>query len=358
MTYVTGLRLTIAAAFVLCLLASPPSKADTAELTLHETGSSLLYPLFERWIPAYAAANPGATILAEASNSGTGIEQVIAGRVEIGASDAYMPDEQAWHNREIMNIPLAIAAQTVNYNIPELKDGALQLDGPTLAGIYMGSIRDWDAPEIAALNPGLRLPHQAIIPIRRADRSDDSFIFTQFLDFSTAAWENTVGYGTDVPWPFVPAERSTTGNAGMLETVAATPYSIAYIGISFHDDITKAGLGTAMLKNQAGRFLLPTAKTVSAATSGFATPADERLSLVYAPGEDSYPLINYEYVVVSARQADAATATAIKQFLLWSIALGGGSASTYLDPVGFIPLPDFIRALSEKQIARIGANSR
>jgi phosphate transport system substrate-binding protein len=343
-----------AAALALGLLALPAA-ADTAAPTLRETGSTLLYPLFQRWIPAYAASEPGAAIVAEATNSGAGIDQVVAGHADIGASDAYMSDEEAAEHRQIMNIPLAIAAQTVNYNVPELKNGALQLDGPTLAGIYAGTFRSWDAPEIAALNPKLSLPHQAIIPIRRSDPSGDTFVFTQFLDFSTTAWHNHMGYGIVVAWPTVPGELTATGNADMLKTLAATPYSLAYLGVSFHDDVTAAGLGTALLENQAGKFLLPTTETVTAAASELdpRTPPDERLSLVYAPGENSYPLINYEYAVVSARQSDPATAAALRRFLLWSVALTGGSAPTHLDAVHFIPLPDFIRALSEKQIARI-----
>jgi phosphate transport system substrate-binding protein len=334
-------------------LLAPPALA--ADPTLREAGSTLLYPLFQRWVPDYAAANPGITITTDATGSGDGIVQAIAGHVQIGASDAYMSDEQAEHNREIVNVPLAIAAQTVNYNVPGLNGAWLKLDGPTLAGIYTGRVQSWDAPEIVALNPGVKLPHETIIPVRRADASGDTFVFTQFLDFSTQTWETAIGYGTSVAWPAVPGEQTATGNAGMVKTVVATPYSIAYVGISFRDDIAKAGLGTAKLKSQAGEFLLPTAETVSAAASELdpRTPPDERLSLAFAPGEGSYPLVNYEYAMVSTHQPDAATAAALRRFLMWSVSLEGGNAAKYLDAVGFIPLPDFIRALSEHQIKRI-----
>jgi phosphate transport system substrate-binding protein len=326
-----------------------------ATLTLHETGSTLLYPLFELWIPAYQTANPGTTIISEATGSGAGIDQALTGKVQIGASDAYMSDEQAEHNRGVVNIPLAISALTVNYNLPGLGGTPLKLDGPTLAGIYSGTITMWDAPEIANLNPGVHLPHEGIIPVRRADSSGDTFVFSQFLDFSTQKWENAIGYGTEINWPAVATERTGDGNAGVLKVLAATPYSIGYLGVSFHDGVAKAGLGTALLKNQSGQFLLPTADTVSDAASNLdqRTPADERLSLVFAPGDNSYPLINYEYAVVSTQQPDPSTAAAIRQFLLWSIALDGGNSEKYLNSVRFIPLPDFIRALSEKQINRI-----
>jgi phosphate transport system substrate-binding protein len=209
------------------------------------------------------------------------------------------------------------------------------------------------------MNPGMALPHQRIVPIRRADQSGDSFIFTQFLDFSNQEWEDKVGYGTGVQWPSVAGERTAKGNAEMVETLASAPYSIAYVGISFRDSIARAGLGTARLENQNGRFLLPTPQTVSAAASMLdsRTPPDERLSLVFAPGAQSYPLINYEYAVVSKRQANGPTAAALRGFLLWAISLDGGNAGKYLNSVGFIALPDFIRGMSEHQIGLIGAGS-
>jgi phosphate transport system substrate-binding protein len=336
-------------------LALPGSAVQAAGAQLHETGSTLLYPLFQQWVADYTHVAPNVSISTGATGSGAGIAAAMAGTAQIGSSDAYMSDQQAEQNPQLVNIPLAISAQTVNYNIPGLK-GGLKLDGTTLAGIYSGRITEWDAPAIAAMNPGVTLPHQQIVPIRRADASGDSFIFTQFLDFANQEWEDQVGYGTSVQWPGVAGERTASGNAQMVQTLASTPYSIAYVGISFRDSIAHAGLGTARLENQSGRFLLPTPETVSAAASMLdsRTPPDERLSLVFAPGEQSYPLINYEYVVVARRQADGATAAALRGFLLWTISLDGGNAGKYLDTVGFIPLPDFIRGMSEHQIGLIG----
>jgi phosphate transport system substrate-binding protein len=329
--------------------------ASANSVTLHEAGSTLLYPLFQLWTPDYSSKHSDVTITTKASGSGDGISEAIAGSAQIGASDAYMSDEQAEQNRKIMNIPLAISAQTINFNVPGLNSAGLKLDGPTLAGIYDGTITMWDAGPIAAMNPGAKLPHQRIVPIRRADVSGDTFVFTQFLDFSTQPWEDKVGYGTSVEWPAVDGEKTATGNEGMVRALAATPYSIGYVGISFHDVIAKAGLGTAMVKNQAGHFLLPSAETVSAAASELdpRTPADERLSLAFAPGAHSYPLINYEYAVVSTDQPNPATADGVRHFLLWAVSPEGGNAPKYLDAVQFIPLPDFIRALSENQINRV-----
>jgi phosphate ABC transporter phosphate-binding protein len=202
-----------------------------------------------------------------------------------------MSDEQTEHNRDILNIPLAISAQTVNYNIPGRNGVTVKLDGQILAGIYAGRIREWDDQRIAAINPRIPLPHAVIIPIRRADASGDTFIFTQFLDFSMPSSEDQIGYGTSVAWPQVAGEHTANGNGEMVEVLAATPYAIGYVGISFRNAIAAAKLGTVRLKNQSGKFVLPTAITVNAGASELdpRTPPDERLSLVFAPGDNSYP---------------------------------------------------------------------
>jgi phosphate transport system substrate-binding protein len=331
------------------------SPAVAADLVLNETGSTLLYPLFQQWVPAYASVRPGIKINIAPTNSGAGITAAINGSAQIGTSDAYMSDEEAERNKQIISVPLAISAQTVNYNLPELNGSLLKLDGTTIANIYLGKVQQWDDPAIAALNPGVSLPHRDIVPIRRGDASGDTFVFTQFLDFSTQRWEDAIGYGTTVTWPSIEGEKQANGNKGMVDAIAATPYSIGYVGISFRDETSKAGIGTALLKNQNGKFVMPTPETITAGASVLdpRTPPDERLSLVYAPGDQSYPLINYEYAMVSIQQANPTAAAALRNFLRWSIAVDGGNAPKFLDEVGFIPLPDFIRAMSEKQIKRI-----
>lgn len=347
------LRHALAGVAIAVALAATPAQA--AKTTLDESGSTLLFPLFQAWIAGYKNVKPSVEITAAPTGSSAGTAAAIGGSVRIGASDAYLSDEVAARNSEIVDIPLAISAQTINYNLPGLSGAHIKIDGPTLAGIYTGAITEWDDPAIKAMNPGAALPHQAIIPVRRADGSGDTFIFTQFLDFSTQTWEDNPGYGTDINWPEVPAEKTAVGNAGVVQTLAATPGAIGYVGISYADEIAKAGLGAALIKNQAGKFLLPTPDSIADAAAQLdpRTPPYERISLVFAPGDSSYPLINYEYAVVSKAQPDDATAHALRSFLRWAISATGGNSTKYLSPVGFIPLPDFIRALSEAQIAEI-----
>lgn len=342
-----------AAIGVVCALAG--LTAHAADVTLNETGSTLLFPLFQAWIAGYKSVAPGVTITAAATGSGAGEKAALDGAVRIGASDAYLSDKVAAQNPQILDIPLAISAQTINYNLPGLNGAPLKIDGPTLAAIYRGTITQWDDPAIKAMNPGAALPHHAIIPVRRADGSGDTFIFTQFLDFSAQSWEDNPGYGTEIAWPNVAAEKTATGNDGVVKTLAATPYAIGYVGISYADEIAKAHLGTAMVKSQDGKFLLPTSQSIADAAAELdpRTPSYERISLVFAPGDNSYPLINYEYAVVSKSQPNISTSHALRHFLLWAISTTGGNSKNYLQPVGFIALPDFIRGLSEAQIAQI-----
>jgi phosphate transport system substrate-binding protein len=328
--------------------------AYAQQATLTETGSTLLSPLFTAWSDAYTKAHPEVHISVGATGSAAGLEQAIAGKVNIGASDAYMSDNDAMKHPHVINVPLAIAAQTVNYNLPGLNGTHLRLDGPTLAGIYTGKIRQWDAPAIAALNPGVQLPHHDIVPVHRGDGSGDTFVFSQFLTFSTPSWENAIGYDTTIAWPAVPGAVAATGNAGMVNALKATPWSVGYVGVSYTADIASAGLGTAALKNGAGEFVLPTRDNVMAGAASLAvrTPPDERLSLVFSPASGTYPLVNYEYAIVSTQQPDPAVAATIRKFLAWTIVPSDENAAR-LQAVHFIPLPPHTWELSYQQIQSI-----
>ena len=353
------------AAIVAALAAAAPSAALADAVTLKETGSTLILSLFQSWARDYAGGHPGVTITTEGTGSQKGIDAAVDGSATIGTSDAFMSSEAASQHPGVLDIPLAISAQTVNYNLPGLA-APLKIDGPALVGIYSGRIRSWDDAALTALNPGTTLPHHAIVPIHRADGSGDTFVITQYLSFTTeqqvatgfftapASWETDVGYGLTVAWPHVDGEVTATGNSGMVEVLGKTPYAIGYVGVSFADAIKDAGLGTAMVRGYSGQFLLPTRATVTAAAASLTprTPADERLSLVNAPGDDCYPLINYEYVMVAKRQASPEMAAALRDFLLWAAAPDEANARR-LDAEHFIPLPPSIWVKTHDQIEAI-----
>jgi phosphate transport system substrate-binding protein len=342
--------------FLIGILTAALGGQAFAATRLLETGSSLLYPLMNLWVAAYQETHHDVQITTESTGSGTGISQAIGGVAQIGASDAYMSDAQM-HQTRMLNIPLAISAQQINYNLPGLNNTHLNLSGPVLADIYSGRITSWDDPRIKRLNPHVarRLPHQGIIPIHRSDGSGDTFIFSQYLSKSTPSWNSGPGYGTTISWPSVSSAVGANGNPGMVQTCKATPYSIAYIGVSFLNQTNDAGLGYAALENRDGKFVLPTATTISADARELenSTPADERISLIFAPGAESYPIINYEYAIVNPHQPDAATRDALKDFLTWAITKDGGQQARFLDAVHFLPLPALVVRESMAQINKI-----
>lgn len=333
---------------------SVPARAQT--VTILETGSSLLYPLFNLWVPAYRQQNPNVQITSQSTGSGTGISEAISGLAQIGASDAYLSNALMKRNPGMLNIPLAISSQMVAYNLLRLNGDHLKLSGPVLAGIYDGTIKDWDDPRIANLNPGAKLPGHAIITIHRTDGSGDTFIFTQYLSFSTPGWQDSISYGTTVSWPAAPGAIGANGNQGMLTALKGNAYAIAYIGISFGKAVADARLGEATLQNRDGRFVLPDPQTVQAAAAAKVkeTPPDGRISLIFAPGADSYPLVNYEYAIVKQQQRDAPTAQALRRFLGWAVSPDGGNAPHFMEEVNFVALPPPVADLSKAQIARIG----
>ena len=343
----------VAAAAGAALMASGAAMAGTVSVL--ETGSSLLYPLFNLWQPVYTKANPNVQLTTASTGSGTGQAQAMQGLAQIGASDAYLSDAQMKQHPSMLNIPMAISSQMVNYNVPGLNGAHLKLSGPVLAGIYTGKITHWNDAAIAQLNPGVKLPDHAIITVHRTDGSGDTFIFTQYLSDSTPSWASDYSYGVTVSWAPVQGNIGAVGNPGMVDAIKNNPFSIAYIGVSFKKQIMDDKLGEARLENKDGKFVLPEIKNVKAAAAAMVpkTPADQRVSLIFAPGAESYPIINYEYALVDAKQPSAEMAATLKKFLTWAISPEGGNAQHFMQEVNFVALPPSVVKQSEAQIAKI-----
>lgn len=334
-------------------------------VTISETGSSLLYPLFNLWVSNFTSKYSNVKLTPASTGSGTGQSSVEKGIVQIGSSDAYLTNAQASANPNILNIPLAISAQQINYNVPGIASNIhLNFSGPVLAGIYNGSITYWDDASIKAMQSASvasMLPHHTIIPIHRSDGSGDTFIFTQYLSFSSPSWNSSKGgpgFGTAITWPNVPGEQSANGNGGMVTLCNSTQYSIAYIGISYLDEASVTNhtpLGYAYLKNHDGNFVNISTTNIQAAANQLVstTPADERISLVFASGANSYPIINYEYAMVSKVQNTTGMATALKGFYNWALDPQYGSSMYFLGQVSFVPLPTSVIVLSLAQVNQI-----
>ncbi len=329
-----------------------PTAPAAASASLSETGSTLLYPLFNLWVPDYKTAFPQVTITTAGTGSGTGISSAAGGTADIGASDAYLSPADVSQYPTLENIPLAISAQMINYNLPGFK-GTLNLNGTILAEMYEGKITMWNDPAIAALNPGVTLPADKVVPLHRSDSSGDTFLFTSYLSKQDSAWSSSVGYDTSVAWPKVASELAFKGNSGMVTGCQSNPGCVAYIGISYESKTQAAGLGEAAVANGGGQYELPTSTTIAAAASSFASiPANGAISLIDSSASGAYPIINYEYAIVNTTQPSATKAQDIQTLLYWAITTG--NSSKYLSQVNFQPLPAAALAASEALIAKIG----
>lgn len=330
--------------------------AGSGNIKLAETGSTLLYPLFGAWDNAYHRQFGNVTITRAATGSGTGIADASAGKADLGASDAFLSSGNLVQNPHLLNIPLAISAQQVNYNLPKVPPSEhVKLTGAVLAQMYEGTITNWDDPAIKGLNPGVSLPDLPVRPLHRGEPtgSGDTFLFTSFLSTNDPAWNTSIGYGTTVAWPRVSGALPEEGNGGMVSGCESTPGCVAYIGISYLTPALNGGLGEAELRNASGQYLLPDAASLKAAVASFvpATPANETISMVNGPARDGYPIVNFEYAIVADDQPSAAKARAVRAFLHWAITTG--NAARFLGPVQFAPLPPQVVSLADDQIARI-----
>jgi phosphate transport system substrate-binding protein len=331
---------------------TPAANTSSGNTTVSETGSTLLLPLISSWQVEYGTLNPKILITTSGTGSGTGIADAAAGTVNIGGSDAYLAPSEVSQFPGLLNIPLAVSAAMVNYNLPGIKK-PLNLNGSVVAQIYAGKITTWNAPAIAALNKGVSLPSTKIVTLHRADSSGTTFIFTSYLNAQAPSAWPTANVGTTVSWPSVPGATAETGNGGMVKGCGAIKGCIAYIGVSYLTQTTAAGLGAASLANKAGTFVAPNTSTMALALNDFSssTPASGTQSLIN--GKTGYPIVNYEYAIVKTKQPSSAEATAVKNFLTWGITTG--NTSKYLTPVNFVALPASVQTIAKNLIAKISS---
>jgi phosphate transport system substrate-binding protein len=320
-----------------------------------ETGSTLLYPLFNLWSGGYSTKYSSVTIQTAGTGSGTGISEATNGTIDIGASDAYLSPSENSASPDLKNIPLAISAQLLAYNVPGVTSH-LKLSGKVLSEIYQGQITQWNNSAIANLNPSVKLPNIPIVTLHRSDSSGDTFLWTSYLSKADASgWGTKVGFNTTVQWPNAPGALGETGNSGMVSGCKATTGCIAYIGISYLTQALQAGLGYAALGNGKGQYVAPTQASIAAEAAGFVkkTPANGTISLIYGNINNGYPIVNYEYAIVSTHQSSSSTAKNIRSVLEWAVNTKYGANNSYLSQVNFQPLPSKVVAQSIKQILSI-----
>ena len=321
---------------------------------LSETGSTLLYPLWNLWAPDYQAAYPKVTISTAGTGSGTGIADAASGTVNIGSSDAYLSPTTLASSPTLLNIPLAISYQVIMYNIPGVT-AHLKLNGNVLAKIYLGKITNWNDPAITSLNPGVNIPSLGIVALHRSDGSGDTFLFSQYLARQDGHDWGSTNYGTTVTWPAIKNSLAEQGNGGMVSGCSSTPGCVAYIGVSFLTQGLGDGLGYAQLKNGVGQYMMPTAKAVATEATGYTriTPSNGTISMINGHVKNGYPIINYEYAIVNKKQSSPATAQSVRSLLEWAISPKFGNSNQYLSQVRFLALPTRVAEQFFKQIHKL-----
>jgi phosphate transport system substrate-binding protein len=327
---------------------APPGQVQAVN-QLTGAGATFPYPLYLKWFDVYQQER-GIRVNYQSIGSGGGIRQLIERTVDFGASDAIMTeDEERRAGGEVLHIPTIVGVVVVIYNLEGVETG-LRLSPEALSGIFLGDIRKWDDPRIQDENPDIDLPDTDIAVIYRSDGSGTTNIFTDYLTTASPEWAERVGAGKSVRWP---RGLGAKGNEGVVGLVREIPSAIGYSELAY---AVQTGLPYATLRNQAGNFIAPTldAATAAAAAAAPTMPDDLRASLVNAPGDDSYPIASFTWLLVRRDQVDPNKGRALVDLLWWSIHEGQQYARDLL----YAPLPEEVVRRAEVLIESISYQGR
>jgi phosphate transport system substrate-binding protein len=332
--------LAVAAAAVAGATAAP---AKTTGTTLTGAGSSFVFPLVSKWTPAVDQAF-GYQITYGSIGSGGGIAAITNRTVDFGASDAPLTPDQMTACKGCVQIPWALSATSVAYNVP----GApvhLKLSGKVLADIFLGKIDKWNAAPIAQLNKGAALPDLKITPVYRSDGSGTSYNFTDYLSTISPEWKSKVGTGTQVSFP---AGVGARGSSGVTGVVSRTPGGVTYVDVAY---ALSNKIRFAAIQNAAGKFQYPGLRGIKAAASTVKKlPADNNLSIVNPPKSEplAYPICTFTYVILPTQSAKAAE---LRRFVFW--ALTQGQQGQYTSKLLFVPIPKPVLVAAERTLKQI-----
>ncbi|HUL17289.1 MAG TPA: phosphate ABC transporter substrate-binding protein PstS [Terriglobales bacterium] len=307
-----------------------------SDITLVSTGSSLPEPLYLRWSEDFHNQNAQIKVRYLPEGTGASVSRILAGSGDFGGGDAPIPEKQLSSARTpILELPTVLIAIVIVYNIPGVAEN-LRLSGPVLAGIYLGKITSWNDPEISKLNPGVNLPHLPIVVLHRTDGKGSSYIFSDYLSKVSPEFQSMVGRGVSPKWPVGQAIGLTPD---LLQKTRVTSGAIAYTELNW---AVTGGIRMASIKNAAGEFVRPNAKSVEDAASALESKmtSDFRVSLTNAPGKSSYPISSFTWLYVPERYSDAARALAVRAYLKWVYSSGQSIASDQ----GYATLPPSILA--------------
>ena len=303
--------------------------------TLNASGSTFVQPFFNAAFYAYTGKNQGLQVNYQGVGSGAGISAFEAGTVAFAATDVPMSSsdlaKMPANSGPVLQVPDTLGGVTVSYNLPGVSS-RLKLDGPTLAGIFDGTITTWNASQITALNPGVTLPSNPIVPEVRADSSGTTYIFTDYLKSANpTTW--TLGTSKTIQWPSSAVQ--TPKNSGVAASIKSTPYSIGYVELSY---AIQNKFTYAAIKNAAGNYVVPSLNTVAADADQKTSVSATDFSIVNEPGPISYPISGYSWAVLLQKQTSATTGAQVVKVLDWTTHSGGGQdLATGLDYVVLPP---------------------
>lgn len=311
------------------IAAGVSSSAFAADIT--GAGSTFAYPILAKWAEAYKkSTNIGLNY--QSIGSGGGIKQIKAKTVDFGASDMPLPEAELT-KEGLEQFPAIMGGVVPVVNVEGIKAGQLKMTGALIANIYLGKITKWNAPEIAALNPGVKLPAEDITVVHRADGSGTSFLWTDFLSKSSPDFKTTVGSGTAVKWPVGVGGK---GNEGVAANVQRIKGAIGYVEYAYAH---KNAIPHTLLKNKDGQFVQPDDASFKAAAAGanWASVPGFGVVLTDQPGKNSWPITGATFMLLHKNQADGAKGKDVLKFFEWAYK-NGGAMATELDYVA-MPAP-------------------
>jgi len=316
------------------------SATASAQMMINGAGATFPYPIYSKWFDEYAKVDSSVRFNYQSIGSGGGQKQILAQTVDFGASDGPMSDDNlSKASGKLLHIPTVAGAVVITYNL----DGnpALKLDGETIGNIFLGKIKNWNDPKIAASNPGAKLPDKEIVVVHRSDGSGTTFIFTDYLSKISGEWKEKAGNNTSVNWP---TGIGGKGNEGVAGQVKQTPGALGYVELIY---ATQNKMPYAEVKNAAGEFMKPTLESITAALATANIPDDFRFSMTNAPGKDAYPIAGATWLLVYQQQKDAAKGKKLVEFLKWSLTDGEKMAKD----LQYAPLPESVQ---QRVLTRIG----
>lgn len=314
-------------------------------------GSTFVYPLMNRWIANFQQTNPNVRINYQSIGSGGGIQQLKKGLVDFGASDAALDDDQLKEMPAIVQIPESAGPVCITYNLSGLQQ-PLKLSPQTLAGIFLGTIKNWQDAAIKKDNPGTNLPKADIVVAHRSESSGTTNIFTTYLDAVSPEWHSKVGKGLAVSWPVGVGGK---GSEGVTGVVKQTQGGIGYVELTY---ATENHLATANIKNQAGKFVAPSAESAAAAIEAFTQKlsSDVRTPVVNPPASaaDAYPISGFTYLLIPKQPKDAAKGQVLAKFVKYVLTEGQQASGD----LHYARLPDSIQHVNQQLLAQVSTQSQ